>query len=224
MGAINALVGKVYFEGDVQMPVPPEYFLQRLYDYDAMLVMFPSAVRAGTYVLARRRERTPGLTSAALAIVANPDTRLCMAMGWVPVCAMFQTGASWNPDQIIARLKARDIRAIGGADKAADLLEEQEDAEKAAQKAATREDLWNRSGDGWRTYQARTGASSHLFHETPPRTPVMFVAEGGAPPESSMPADHPAPSPVPEATVSTASTPRSTAGLGAESATIGGEV
>jgi len=146
------------------MPVPPEYFLQRLYDYDALLVMFPSTVRPGGYVIARRRENSPGLTSAALAAVANVDTRMCMAMGWVPICMMYQTGISWNPDQIIARLSARDIRALGGADRVADTLEEQEDAEKAAQRKALRDEFWNRSGDGWRTYQARTGASSIQFN------------------------------------------------------------
>lgn len=152
-----------YFEGDAAVPTPPDYFLQRIYDYDALLVLFPSQVRPGAYVIARRRENSPGLTSAALAAVANPDTRQCMAMGWVPVCVMFQVGVSWNPDQIIARLKARDIRAQGGADKVADRLEAEEAAEEAARKKALRDELWNRSGDGWRTYQARTGASSIQF-------------------------------------------------------------
>lgn len=201
MGEVNSFIGRNYFEGDGQMPVPPEFFLQRVYDYDALLVLFTSVVRPGTYVVARRREQTAGLTSAALAAVANPDTRVCMQMGWIPVCAMFHLGHSWNPDPLIARLKARDIRANGGADKCADLLEAQEDAEKAAQRAATRADLWDRSGEGWRTYQARTGASSIKFHDNyDPKAPVT------------------------DATVNSVS-PRSTAGLGAESsATIGGEV
>ena len=198
MGVTNAFIGRNYFEGDLHMPVPPEYFLQRVYDYDALLVLFPSTARPGCYVVARRREHTPGLTSEALAQVGNPDTRLCMAMGWVPVCMMTQAGSSWLPDQLIARLMARDLRAQGGADIVADRLEAQEDAEKAAQRQTTRDDLWNRSGDGWRTYQARTGASSIKFHDNYP---------------------------VKDATDSTASTPRSTAGLGGDSpTTIGGEV
>jgi hypothetical protein len=199
MGAENAFIGKTYFDGDVQMPVPPEYFLQRLYDYDALLVLFPSIAHPGSYVVARRRERTRGLTGdAVLAGVTNPDTLTCVRMGWIPVCVMVQTGLSWNPDQIIARLQARDIRAHGGADKVADLLEEQETAEKVAQKKATRDDLWNRSGDAWRSYQARTGASSIRFNDTP-----VNGGDGRTAPN----------------------TPRSTAGLGApDGATIGGEV
>jgi hypothetical protein len=204
MDGENSFLGRTYFEGDAQLPVPPEYFLQRIYDYDALLVMFPSQVRVGAYVVARRRENSPGLTSAALAAVANPDTKTCMAMGWVPVCIMFQVGLNWNPEPLIAKLTARDIRANGGADKVADLLEQQEADAEVARKKALRDDLWDRSGEGWRTYQARTGASSIQFH-----------GEVKAP--------------VSETTVSTVSTPRSTAGLGtgdnmSSGMTIGGEV
>lgn len=208
MGEDNSFIGRTYFSGDVQMPVPPEYFLQRIYDYDALLVMFPSMARPGAYIMARRREHSEGITSAATALVGNPDTRLCMAMGWVPVCAFFQTGISWMPEQIIARLHARDIRALGGADKVADRLEAQEAAEAKASKDAIREDLWNRSGDGWRSYQARTGASSIKFHDNYPTKALSPVTDGDG---------------------STASTPRSTAGLGvgdsiSSDVTIGGEV
>ena len=154
-----------YFEGHgAVLPTPPDYFLQRIKDYDHMLVIFASIVRFGSYVIARRREKSAGLTGSSLAAFTNPDTQLCVAMGWIPVCTFAQTGTSWSPDMIIAKLKARDIWAHGGADKVADLLEQQEDAEKAATQKQTREDLWNRSGDGWRTYQARTGASSIRFH------------------------------------------------------------
>lgn len=173
------------------MDVPPEYFLQRIADYDAMLVLFPSQVRPGAYVIARRRQHTPGLTHAALGTLVNPDTRTCVTMGWVPVCVMFKTGDSWNPDPIIAKLKLRDIWAEGGADKVADALEAQEAKEEAARKQAVRDDLYNRSGDAWRSYQARTGASSIKFHDNHDKAPVS------------------------ETTVSTVSTPRSTAGLGA---------
>lgn len=224
MSEDNSFIGRNYFEGDGQMSVPPEYFLQRIYDYDTMLVLFPSQVRPGCYIIARRREKSPGLTSAALAAVANPDTRTCMAMGWVPVCAMYQTGISWDPTPIIAKLKARDIWAHGGAEKVADLLEAQEDAEAKARTKALRDDLWNRSGDGWRTYQARTGASSIKFHDnyqnrhTSPLgkfAKTQFIHEAGAPILS----------PVTGGDGLTAPTPRSTAGLDTNNGvTIGGEV
>jgi len=189
----NKFVGVNYFAGDVSIDVPPEYFLQRLADYDSQLVVFPSQVRPFAYVIARRREKTPGLTYAALGAIVNPDTRTCVTMGWVPVCMMFKTGDSWNPDPIIAKLQARDIWAQGGADKVADALEEQEAADEAARKKKVRDDLWDRSGDAWRSYQARTGASSIKFHDNLPTK-----------------------APVTETTVSTVSTPRSTAGLGAD--------
>lgn len=199
MDGENSFLNRTYFQGDGHMPVPAEAFLQRIYDYDAMLVLFASQVRPGSYVVARRREYSPGLTSAALASVGNPDTKMCMAMGWVPVCIMFHAGHSWDPGPLIAKLRARDLWAHGGADKVADLLEEQEAAAEVARKKAVRDDLWDRSGDGWRSYQARTGASS-----------IQFNGEVKAP--------------VPETTVPTVSTPRSIAGRADDSATVGSEV
>jgi len=210
MSEPNSLVGRVYFEGDGQMAVPPEYFLQRMYDYDALLVMFPSQRVPGAYVIARRRENSAGLTGGALAdYLTQPDTKTCVAMGWIPVCLMYQTGISWDPSQIIAKLTARDIRAEGGADKVSDMLEEQEAAEVARTKAAIYDDQWTRSGDAWRSYQHRTGASSILGKDNFPSKSV----EKRITLQRTAAAD------------STAATSRSTAGLDGDSTpvTIGGE-
>jgi hypothetical protein len=177
----NSLVGKVYFESEVSLPTPPEYFLQRIYDFDSMLVMFPSSARPGAYVIARRREHTVGLSGAALAALTNPDTRLCVAMGWIPVCVMVQSGISWDPSQIIAKLKARDLWEHGGADKVADMLEADEAKAEETRKKAIRDEMWDRSGDGWRTYQARTGASSILANDNYP-TPVTEATVQQPPP------------------------------------------
>jgi hypothetical protein len=79
---------------------------------------------------------------------------------------MYKTGPTWNPDPIIETLKARDLWAVGGGDKAADLLEAQEDAAAAKLKAEIRDDIWNRSGDAWRSYKARTGQSTIRHNDT----------------------------------------------------------
>ncbi len=162
----NKFVDVAYFPGDTGIETPPEHFIQRLLDFDRLLVMFPSLVRKGCYVLARRREKSPGLTEGALGLFVNPDTKTCVAMGWVPVCMISKTGPGWNADAIVAKLQARDIREHGGADKVADMLEEQEAAEEAALKASIRQDLWDRSGEGWRSYQARTGQSTIRYNDT----------------------------------------------------------
>jgi len=141
--------------------VPPPYFLQRLYDQDAMLVVIPSRNVPSAYVIARKKQWGPGLTDAAIdGISTQPDTKMCVKYGCVPVCLMYKTGTSWNPDPIIRSLQARDMWAHGGPEKVADLLEAQEAAAKVKQQKATRDDMWNRSGDAWRSYQHRTGQTS----------------------------------------------------------------
>lgn len=179
MGAPARITPRVYIPDNVRMETPPEYFLQRLYDQDQDLRLLPSRSRPFAYVLARKRRMSAGPVPQALKdTVLNPDTQMCWHYGLVPVCMVFKTGASWNPDPLIRSLKARDMWAIadgmGGAqsrgDKIADLLEAQEDAEKAATKRAIRDDLWNRSGSAWRSYQARTGQRVALTDLGKPRT------------------------------------------------------
>jgi hypothetical protein len=159
---------------------PPAYFLQRLYDFDAMLVLMPSREQPGAYVLGRRKQWGPGLTEAAIdAVYTKADTKMCILNGCVPVCMVFKpTSGSWNPDALLMKLAARDIWAHGGADKVADMLEAQEDAEKARNAAAIRDDIYNRSGDAWRSYQARTGQSTIKFHDRHPSKKQVSPATG----------------------------------------------
>jgi|KBSSwiStaDraftv2_1062776.scaffolds.fasta_scaffold06641_4 hypothetical protein len=159
---------------------PPAYFLQRLYDFDAMLVLMPSRDQPGAYVLGRRKQFGPGLTPAAVqGVYTKPDTRMCILNGAVPVCMVFKpANGSWSPDPLIRTLMARDIWAHGGADKVADMLEEQEEAEKVATLAASRKEIYERSGDGWRSYLARTGQSSIKFNDRFPVKKQRVAANG----------------------------------------------
>ena len=154
-------------DGNSGAEVPPPYFLQRIWDQDAMLVVMPSRKTPGAYVIARRKQWGPGITEAAIdEQFPNPDTKMCVLHGCVPVCLMFKTGTSWDADPIIRSLQARDLWAHGGPDKVADMLEQQEEDAKAKIAADTRDDIYNRSGDAWRSYQARTGASTIKHNET----------------------------------------------------------
>jgi hypothetical protein len=155
-----------FIPDNVRMETPPPYFLQRLSDFDNMLVLMPSRRVPFAYVIARRRQYSPGLSQKALeSTIDQPDTVMCLKHNCVPVCLMYKTGPTWDIDAIIRTLAARDIWAHGGADKVADMLEVQEAQAKADNRAAIRDDIYNRSGDGWRSYQARTGQSNHLFHD-----------------------------------------------------------
>ncbi len=159
----NPFVGVNYLPDNPGMAIPPAWFLQRIYDYDAMLVLLPSRTRPFAYVLARRRQFGAGLTDKAIEdSITVSDTKMCLLHGLVPVCLLFRNGSSWDADAVIRSLAARDLWAVGGADKAADMLEAQEDAEKAKLRKEIRDDMWNRSGDAWRSYQRRTGQAVSL--------------------------------------------------------------
>lgn len=163
----NPWIGKNYIPDTPTAEAPPPYFMQRIWDQDAMLVVLPSRKIPTAYVIARRKQWGPGLTEAAIdAQYANPDTKMCVMHGCVPVCLMYKTGPTWDVDAIIQTLQARDMWAHGGPDKVADLLEAQEEAATAQTKADIRADLYNRSGDAWRTYQARTGQSTIRHNAT----------------------------------------------------------
>lgn len=156
---VNPYVGKTgtYIPDNTNVPVPPAHFLAPIHDYDHMLVLLPSRQQPFTYVIARRRQLTAGLKFMKVDAETPVDTKMCLENDCIPVCRMFQQGTNWNPEPVLAKLRARDLWAHGGPDAAAALLEKQEADAAAKNVADIRADLYNRSGDGWRTYQRRTG-------------------------------------------------------------------
>ncbi len=160
-----------YIAEDSAIPAPPLYFMQRLYDFDPMLVLFPSRRVPFAYVIARRRQRTAGLSDKAMMdSIDQPDTKMCLKHGCVPVSLMYKSGPTWDIDGVIRTLQARDTWVFKDSDAVADLLESQEDAAKAKLDAEIRDDLWNRSGDAWRSYQHRTGQSTIRTNDFQPQS------------------------------------------------------
>jgi hypothetical protein len=156
----NRFIGVNYFpEGMPHMAVPPDYWLERLFDYDAELVMFPSRHVPYGYVLARRRRlRAPAIDKMLENTITQPDTKLCLARGWVPVTMILRhSQGSWSIDNIIASLQARDIWRHGGGDAYTDKLDAQEQADDVARKQALRDDMMQRADFGWDLYKRRTG-------------------------------------------------------------------
>jgi hypothetical protein len=147
---------RAYIADNTRVPVPPDYFVQRLADYDSDLRLLPSRHTPHAYVIARVM-RFSSWSKAQVDATTQPDTLLCMAHGLIPVCLMYQFGDRWNADTVLVKLKSRDLWAHGGADKVADMLEAQEADEKTKRDKTVRDEIWDRSGDAWRSYQARTG-------------------------------------------------------------------
>ena len=155
----NRYLGVTYIADSPRMETPPEWFLQRLFDYDSQLVLLPSRYKPYAYVIARRsRLGRRGLTGNAIAdTITQPDTLMCLQYGCVPVCLMFKHGPQWSVDGVLAKLRARDLWAAGGADKAADQLEADEAAEKKQRDDEKREELRGLSREAYRSYKMRTG-------------------------------------------------------------------
>jgi hypothetical protein len=184
----NPWIGITYIPDNPRMETPPAWFLQQIHDFDAYLVLLPSRLRPFAYVLARRRQLSAGLTDKAVEdSITVSDTKMCLTYGCMPVCLIFKTGPTWDADRIIRSLRARDLWAHGGADRVADMLEAQEDAEREKLRQEIRDDMWNRSGDAWRSYQARTGQRVSLNPTTTrtgrraiPTAPSGSIAGSGA--------------------------------------------
>ena len=155
----NRWLGITYINDNARMEGPPEWFLGRLHDYDAELVVLPSRYKPYAYVIARRsRLGRRGLTGNAIAdTITQPDTLMCMHYGCVPVCLMFKHGPQWAVDGVLAKLRARDLWAAGGADKAADQLEADEAKEESDRREVKRDELRGLSREAYRSYKMRTG-------------------------------------------------------------------
>lgn len=162
----NRFIGVNYLDIDSKMAVPPAYWLQRLYDFDADLVVFPSIQTPFAYVLARKAHRTGGMNIQDPTFAkAMPDTKFCIMRHLLPVSLIYRHSAvSWGIDNIIADLKARDIWAAGGGDAYADQADAADTKVENKNKADIRADMHNRSGDAWRSYQARTGQRSKTHY------------------------------------------------------------
>lgn len=152
----NPWVGRNFIPDNPKMEVPPAWFLQQIYDFDAELVLFPSRHRPFAYVVARRLLNRRW-SQAQIDTCTQPDTRLCMDWNLIPVCLMFKHGPTWSADAILQKLRARDMWAHGGADKVADMIEADEAEEQRKRDQAVRDDMWNRSGEAYRLYKRRTG-------------------------------------------------------------------
>ena len=154
----NPWIGLTFISDGMEMEVPPAWFLAKIHDYDADLVVLPSRARPFAYVLARRARLSGGLTEKALEkTITQPDTKMCMRYGLLPVCLFFKHGSVWSSDNILRSLRARDTWAQGGGEKLADTLEAEEAQVKIDRDAALKDRFRALGREGWKSLQYRTG-------------------------------------------------------------------
>lgn len=154
-----------------KLPTPPAWFLQRLWDFDPILVLIPSrvSVKGATpaYLLCRRRQHSRGLGDVAMLDNKHPDTNMCYVHGLVPIAPLrFNNGATTFTEagcnSLLAELRARDTWAVtGGHDGDADVLVDKIEAAERAQATRERQSLrdmfYHRARDAYRSLKARTG-------------------------------------------------------------------
>ncbi len=154
-----------------RLPAPPEWFLKRLFDFDALLVLVPSRVlvvgETPAYLLCRRRLHSAGLGDVAMLDNKHPDTNMCYRHGLVPIGPLrFKDNVNAftmsGCDALIQELKGRDTWALSGgpggdADAVWKTLEAHEAAQETRQRRTMWEDFRHRGRDAWRSLKARTG-------------------------------------------------------------------
>jgi hypothetical protein len=135
----NYLVGPNPFS----IAAPPAWFLKMLYEFDSELVLFASQEFPCYQVARRLRHHRPAKPTSK-----HPDTRTFAIHNLHPVGRLLPQ-PMWGP-QILADLRAMDVDAVGGGDKAADILDgfDQQDQQQFAVQLDDCLDWW--SGDAWR--------------------------------------------------------------------------
>lgn len=154
-----------------RLPEPPEWFLMRLFDFDAQLVLVPSRIKVRgekpAYLLCRRRLHSAGIGDVAMLDNKHPDTNMCYMHGIVPIGPLrFGDGGTTftdaNCEMLLKELRARDTWAVsGGPDGDADAVWQAVEAQEALQEKVAHESLRDKfkhlAKDAYRSLLARTG-------------------------------------------------------------------
>jgi hypothetical protein len=153
------------------LPAPPDWFLQKLYNFDEQLVLFPSqaAPRVGEkphYVLARRRQLTAGMSDLAILENKHPDTNLMIAHGLVPIGPLrLKKGVNTFTEaglvSLLEDLEGRDQWKLTGGLKDPDAgwkaLEAAERKQLQKQRRSLKDMFAHMARDAYRSLKARTG-------------------------------------------------------------------
>lgn len=157
-------------ENPFQLPPPPKGWLKELQAFDADLVLLPSR-QEPFYRLGRRSKRAPGLLDGKvnhplLSCDPSPDTKMLAQYRLVPVTTV-NPGPVWD-SRIFSILRSRDIWAVGGPEKAADLLDAKDEQKKAEIDKRLSTELDARVSDHWDSLHYRSGSRVSMAHSERP--------------------------------------------------------
>lgn len=150
---------------------PPTSFLVALYRRDADLVILPGLTQP-VYRLARRVKRSHGLMTAALG--HDSETARMIRRKLIPVTTILPTTV-WG-SELMQWLDDRDLWKVGGADKADQLLSENDAKRAALLKKAQFDDAHVRGSSAWHAMKMRGGERVFLPGTRPGAQSVTLSA------------------------------------------------
>jgi hypothetical protein len=164
---VAALTNYLQTSNPYALPGPPTWWKLALREFDPALVVFPSVMRR-VYILARRRGFTTRrvmqplvkLNNELIKMTAYGDGDVMAAHNLVYVDQIIGWGIWTNA--IFNQLRARDTWRVGGGEAYANLLDEQDEAERQKLRRTIQSDMEHRAVDSWRSLQARTGQRTKL--------------------------------------------------------------
>lgn len=163
---------------------PPAWWLQKLYDQDAALVVFPSRLRQA-YVLARRRQFSRSLhvqCNSNQEIVRQSrggDSDVMATHGLIFIDFMVNTQGNFT-DAVFGQLRARDGWAAGGGEAMDRKIFDAESAEEGRKRKTMIDNIDHRARDAYRSYKARTGQRTKVSNgNLRPQAKQMPVASFG---------------------------------------------
>lgn len=146
---------------------PPAHFLVDLFEFDADLVIFPSAEEA-VYRVGRRVRNAGDIWRLVASLTGKPDengqtarvrpdSKTMAAHRLVPVTSLVPSPfIHWGPT-ILQDFAQMDIRRFGGADRFTDMIEEREAADEARQRQTIIDDVDALARDAYSQIAWRTG-------------------------------------------------------------------
>lgn len=143
---------------------PPTWWLQKLWEFDATLVVIPSRQEC-VYRLAQRKKLNLPAHLVNDVLFKESDTRLLASYGLIPVTTILAT-ANWSNPYLFVELANRAPWRLGGANKVSDLLEARDQQDELDKRAKTDEHLSYLGKDAWKLYNKKIGLRSHMWSPT----------------------------------------------------------
>lgn len=139
---------------------PPQFWLQKLWDFDDSLVVVPSK-QGFFYRLAQRR---PPDHKARLVhhLSKDSDSEMLASYGLVPVTTIIAT-ARWDNYLMFEDLRQRMPSRMGGAEKYIEMLEMKEQQAKLRELADRDDMLTQVAKDSHKFYDLKRGVRSNLW-------------------------------------------------------------